>query len=310
MTTVSGSGSVKSAKPHIAAAAKEKVKGTGSVKSAKPHISGVSKEKEAGTATLRIPKPRIIGAGAQHIRRLTWDDAGGLYTQGVSNGVLYPKKSPGVAWNGLLSFTEKGDDSSSALYVDGRRYRTRIVPNAFAGTISAYTYPDEFEPYNGISSGATGQSRIPFGFSWQTNREIHIVYNVLAAPSKDQYQSLSADVNPVSFSWDVTTLPENIPGGRPSSHLTIMLDYAHPEAVSALEDIIYGDDANGASLPDVQTIFDLFDTYATLRIVDNGDGTWTATGPDDIISISGDEFTIDWASAVFIDDVSYHISSL
>lgn len=243
--------------------------------------------------------------------RISWDGDTRIYSQGVSNGILYPQNSPGVPWNGLISVTEKGDDSTSGLYLDGVRYRSRNVPSAFSGTIAAFTYPDEFEPYNGNLTGVTGQPRQSFGFCYRSNREIHLVYNALATPSNVAYSSISSDVNSVSFSWDFSTVPMNIPGGRPSAHLVVTVDYAQPDAISDLEGMIYGDDANDPFLPDPATIYALFESYAVLTIVDNGDGTWTATGPDTAITmLDSDTFQIDWTSAIFIDADTYKISSL
>src|SRR5258705_1753861 len=148
--------------------------------------------------------------------RVTWDNVR-PYSQGVSRGVLYPENSPGVAWNGLTSVTEKGDDSPSSLYIDGQKFRNRPVASSFSGTISAFTYPDEFEPCIGVSSGVTTQSRPSFGFCYRNNNEIHLVYNALAALSSNQFSTLIDQNDPTEFSWDVTTLPEKIPGGRPTS---------------------------------------------------------------------------------------------
>lgn len=216
--------------------------------------------------------------------RVTWDDVR-PYTQGIKQGVLYPENSPGVAWNGLTSVTEKGDDSSSSLYLDGQKIRTRVAPSSFAGTIKALTYPDEFEPMIGLVSGISSQARQSFGFSYRNNREIHLVYNALAAPSSDQYSSLSDQSSPVEFSWDFTTQPVEIPGGRKSSHLVVLIDYAQSGAISSLEALLYGDDTNDPSLPDPAAVLDIFESNAVLRITDNGDGTWTAVGPDDVITM-------------------------
>lgn len=243
--------------------------------------------------------------------RISWDDQDRFYSQGVNSGVLYPKNSPGVPWNGLVSVVEKGDDSTSSLFVDGQRVRNRNVPSTFAGTISAFTYPDEFDPYIGMSGGVTAQSRPTFGFSWRNNREIHLVYNALAAPSENQYASTSGEINPITFQWDFTTLPVKIPGGKPTAHLVVMVDYTHAGAIEALENVIYGDSANDPSLPEPAVLFELFDAFATLVIVDNGDGTWTATGPDEVITmLDSNTFQIDWPSAIFINSTSYNIHTL
>jgi hypothetical protein len=217
--------------------------------------------------------------------QIAWDQDS-FYSLGVHNGVFYPQNSPGVAWNGLVSVVENGDDAPTALYIDGQKVLDRSVPSAFAGTISAYTYPDEFEVYDGNVNGVTSQTRQSFGLSFMDNRELHLVYNALAAPSENSYASVGESPTLTTFSWDLTTLPIDIPAGRPSSHLVIMVDYAQAEALVALQNIIYGDDVNDPSLPDPATILEIFESYVTLRITDNGDGTWTATGPDDVVYLT------------------------
>jgi hypothetical protein len=216
--------------------------------------------------------------------RVTWDDVR-PYSQGVKQGVLYPENSPGVAWNGLTSVTEKGDDSPSSLYIDGQKVRNKATPSAFAGTIKAFTYPDDFEPMIGLVSGISSQPRPSFGFCYRNNNEIHLVYNALVSPSSDQYSSLSGQPSPVEFSWDFTTQPAEIPGGRNSSHLVVLIDYSQSGAISSLEALLYGDDDNDPSLPDPAAVIDIFESNAVLRITDNGDGTWTAVGPDDVVTM-------------------------
>jgi hypothetical protein len=243
--------------------------------------------------------------------RITWDDANPVYSRGVNQGVLYPQNSPGVPWNGLISVTENGDDTATPLYFDGIRYVNQIVASAFEGTLSAFTYPDEFEPYDGIVSGITGQERLSFGLSYRSSRELHILYGITANPSSDAYASAGGDISPVSFSWAISAIPVNIPAVRPTAHLIVALDQADPASISALEDIIYGDDANDPSLPNPATVLDIFESNTTLRITNNGDGTWTASGPDGVVSmLDADTFQISCASAIFIDSSSYRVYSL
>jgi hypothetical protein len=291
------------------------VTGTGAVKLKKQRLSGaVYDELDPTFGAIKLKKQVFTGqltAGSD--RRISWDPLERLFFQGVSNGVLYPKNTPGVAWSGLVSVTEKGDDASTPFYIDGQLVRNRVVPSTFNGTITAFTYPDEFEQYIGVKNGITSQNKQAFGFSYRSNQELHIVYNALVDPSSDDYNSVSADAAPILFSWDFSTVPNDTPDARPTAHIIVMLGAAAPDALAALEAILYGDDANDPSLPVPQVIFDLFDEYATLRIVDNGDGTWTATADDStgIISMTdGETFQITWPSAVLISDTEYLIRSL
>lgn len=242
--------------------------------------------------------------------RVTWADAH-LYSQGVSNGVLYPQNSPGVPWSGLISVSETGDSAPTARYFDGQKYMDDFPLGAYAGTISAFTYPDEFEPCIGLENGITAQPRESFGFTYRDTREIHLVYNATVSPSSDQYVSLADVISPVAFAWNFSTSPVEVPFGRPTSHLVVVTDFADSDALAALEDILYGDDSNNPSLPDPATVYELFESNAVLRITDNGDGTWTADGPDTAVIDNGDgTFSIDWPSANFIDSDTYQIYSL
>jgi len=245
--------------------------------------------------------------------RVTWDGSDRPYSLGVSKGMLYPDSdiSPGVPWNGLASVTEKGDASPTSLYLDGSRYKSQQASSVFSGVIGAFTYPDEFEPYNGFLDGATGQSRGSFGFCYRNNRELHLVYNAKAAPSSDRYLSMGDSTSTVTFSWVFTTLPVKFPGGKPGSHIVILTDKADPGALSALEDLLYGSADVDPYLPDPASVIEVFESHTVVRITDNGDGTWTATGPDSVITmLDSVTFDIDWPSAEFIDATTYRIYSL
>lgn len=246
--------------------------------------------------------------------RVAWDGiTEKTYSTGVSQAVLYPKNSPGVAWNGLVSVTEKGDDNTTSISLDGQLATAESLPGTFSGSLSAYMYPEEFEACLGNSGGYTAQPRQPFSLCYQDNRQLHVIYNALIRPGSDKYQTLSDNPSAVGFSWEFTTTPVAIPWGRPSSHLVIMTDYAAAGAMSALEDIIYGDDANDPSLPTPQAIYNIFDSYsAFLTITDNGDGTWTADdhGNGVISMLDGTHFQIQSPSAVYLSDTTFRIHSL
>jgi hypothetical protein len=93
--------------------------------------------------------------------------------------------------------------------------------------------------------------------------------------------------------------------------LIVVTDFADPDALAQLEDILYGNADNEPSLPDPQTVYELFESNTVLKITDNGDGTWTATGPDSVITmLDADTFQIDWPSAILVDGTTYQIYSL
>jgi len=258
--------------------------------------------------------------------RATWDVlTDRRYTTGINQGMLYPADGSGVPWNGLTSIVQGGDPEQESFYFDGTRYFSRSLNDTFSGTLSAFTYPDELEPFVGLSGVAGAQLRSAFSISYRTSAEWHIVYNMLLTPAQREYDTLTDQVNPLELSWDFTTHPVKIPGGRPTSHVVILLDSSSPDAISDLETIMYGtDDSPGydpsdptsgtpgidPALPAIADIVDIFESHATMRITDNGDGTWIATGPDDVIFLTGPKsFQINANSAIFVGDGVYRISS-
>lgn len=224
------------------------------------------------------------------------------YETGVDRGVYYPRSGPGLAWNGLISVDDQPSDQyTSEKYYDGQKYYNRKVVDSFAGQIKAYTYPIEFET--------------DFGFSFRSKikddgYKIHLVYNVLAVMSPPSYSSLSSSPDIDPFVWDFVTTPIRIPGRAATAHIIIDATKAYPEALSDLEDLIYGSDLADAKLPAISEVLDLFEDHSILKITDHGDGTWTAEGPDDVVYMLTDTmFEISWPSAVYIDSESYYVSS-
>lgn len=246
------------------------------------------------------------------------------YTTGITQGMLYISDGSGVPWSGLISVAQGGDPEQESFYFDGTRYFSRSLNDTFSGTLSAFTYPDELEPFIGVSGIAGAQRRPACSISYRTNNEWHIVYNMTLAPAQREYVTLSDQVNPLELAWDFTTQPVKIPGGRPSSHVVILLDDSYPDAISGLEAIMYGTDdspdydptiptgtpGTDPALPSIADILEIFESHTTLRITDNGDGTWTASGPDDVVVLTGpSSFQINADSAIFIGDGVYRISS-
>lgn len=255
--------------------------------------------------------------------RITWGSAGArLFELGVDRGVFYPDDSAGVPWNGLTAVNEAPSGGEvSETYYDGNKFATRRRIESFAATLEAFNYPLEFEPYDGQVRFNRSQRRRQFGLSYRTligndtdattfGYKIHLVYNAMAAPSPMDYASIDDSIEVTPFSWSISTAPVKM-GDVSSAHLIIDTRIAYKWAVDALELILYGDEENDPRLPTAQEVVDLFENASILKITDNGDGTWTATGPDSIIQmLNAHTFQISWPSAVYIDDHTYEISSL
>lgn len=199
--------------------------------------------------------------------KLTWDQTGErIYETGVSKGVLYPMSNgayqKGVAWNGLTNVNESPSGAEpTALYADNIKYLNLMSNEEFGATVEAYTYPDEFAACNGeqaLASGVTGvsvgqQKRSPFGLSYQTKigndtdpdagYKIHLVYGALAKPSEKSYGTVNDSPEAITFSWELSTTPIEVPGMKPTALITIDSTKVDAAKLAELEDMLYGRDA-------------------------------------------------------------------
>lgn len=207
---------------------------------------------------------------------LTWDDAGKhLYETGVDRGVLYPvdtttsKYGAGVAWNGLTGFTESPSGAeATALWADNGKYLNLYSVEEFGGTITAYTWPDEFEECDGsraVNETLKGvkvgqQTRKMFGFSYRTivgndiagsdfGYKIHLVYGCVASPSEKDYASVNDTPDPIEFSWELSTTPVAVSGLKKTSTLVIDSTKVTPQQLKAIEDTLYGTAEKEPTLP-------------------------------------------------------------
>lgn len=238
--------------------------------------------------------------------RLTWDVVSDKnYIFGVDQVVYYTDNGVAEAWSGVVSVETSLEASGDTRYFDGRLYTGRKVTDAFSARITALSNPASMD------MGILGQVRPkPFGLSYKTDTEkgaqIHLVYN--SRVRSTDYMHKTGYNEPMH--WDIETRPVDIPEHGPASHIYINTWEAHPEAVMLLEEILYGTEDLEARMPSPTEIFEIFVEYAILVVTDNGDGTWTATGPDSAIKmIDLVTFRITWPSAVYVDTDTYVIYS-
>lgn len=217
--------------------------------------------------------------------KIVWDETGKrLYETGVKQGVLYlPDESgaftKGVAWNGLTAVTESpAGAEATPLYADDVKYLNLVSAEEFNATIEAYTYPDEFAECDGSAAIATGvyigqQARKVFGMSYRTaigndietndyGYKLHLIYNALAAPSEKAYATINDSPEAITFSWEVSTTPVNVPGFKPTASVTIDSTKVAKEKLAALEKILYGDETTEARLPLPEELITIFGTEA------------------------------------------------
>lgn len=215
--------------------------------------------------------------------KLIWDKTDErIFETGVSKGVLYPFNTQtktydkGVVWNGLTGVTESPSGAEATpLYADNIKYLNLLSAEEFGATVEAYTYPDEFAECNGEANLVAGvvagqQKRKMFGMSYQTKvgdgddpekgYKIHLIYGAKAAPSEKAYATVNDSPEAITFSWELTTTPVDVPDLKPTASLVIDSTKVDKTKLTKLEDILYGTAEQEARLPLPAEVAQIFKT--------------------------------------------------
>lgn len=210
--------------------------------------------------------PKVAAQSNGDTKALSWDNSGerfyengvdhvALYVQDVSGN--YPK---GVAWNGITGITESPDGAEATdLYADNIKYATMRSAETFGGTITAYTYPDEFGVCDGTATpeGLEGvylgqQMRNAFGLAYRSQisndtatasddgYKLHLIYGATASPSEKAFETINDSPDAIEFSWEFTTTPVACTGYKAVSTITIDSLKCDKGKLKALEDILFG----------------------------------------------------------------------
>lgn len=260
---------------------------------------------------------------------LVWDQPGSrVFESGLDRGVLYLFDGGAIPWNGLTSVTEKFDQAMNPVYFDGMKVSDLVIYGDFSATIKAITYPDEFLKLEGFAPAREGMylgDQIPERFSMSyrnrvandldpdsTAYKIHIIYNITAIPQDQTYASISNDPNLVEFAWDISAVPEEVPGFRPTAHIVIDSRAFDESLLQQLEELLYGSASAAPSLPPLADLVTFLTTWYSIEFFDHGDGTWTAViQHEELLTVSGDgtEFQIDEVDGEYLDADTYRVSS-
>lgn len=218
--------------------------------------------------------------------KLTWDQVGErVYETGVDHGVLFIPNGAGAynagySWNGLTAVTESPSGAeASPQYADNIKYLNLISAEEFGATVEAFTYPDEFAQCDGTATPAPGvavgqQSRKSFGLSYRTRvgndvdgtdhgYKLHLIYGALAAPSERGYATINDSPEAITFSWEVSTTPVDVPGFKPSAQLTVDSTTVSAAGLLVLEEALYGTAGVDARLPLPAEVLAMFSGVVT-----------------------------------------------
>lgn len=206
--------------------------------------------------------------------RLTWNaSANKVFESGLDQGVLYMRSAGtyplGVAWEGLISVTEKPSGAEPTdLYANNAKYAQLVSAETFEGSIEAYTFPDEFLAAMGVLPDVTGlseallhqQPRVSFGLCYRTyvgsdalgqtaDYKIHVIYGCLAQPSEVARSTINDSPEATTFSWDFKSTPVAATSYQPVSKMTFDSRNLTATDLALIEDELYGDAGGDANLP-------------------------------------------------------------
>lgn len=200
--------------------------------------------------------------------RLIWNQMSQRrHEAGVDHGVLYPLSGPGVVWNGLIAVEESfAGGETSSYYFDGIKYLDLASPKNFQAAITAFSAPAAFASAIGDRSIIPGfiltrQPRVRFGLSYRTligdgGYKLHLVYNALASATQRGYASIADAISATTLSWQIDATPPRSNTYRPSAHFVLDSTKVSPDAMRAIEDVLYGTLTRTPRLPSVDELID------------------------------------------------------
>lgn len=257
---------------------------------------------------------------------LQWDAIGNrVYESGLDRGVLYLPDGRVIPWSGLTNVQKKFGQSAEPIYFDGAKIGDVVSSSGFSAAVSAITYPDELEEFYGNAELRSGvylgeQPSKTFALAYRTRvgndvdgdeagYKIHIIYNASAIPSDQAFSTVSDDPEVTEFEWDLTAASQNIPGYRPSAHITLDTTKMAPSLIAYIEGMLYGTDITDAELVPLQTLVSIIEDWYLILIQDNNDGTWSASTdyPGYIVAVDETTYDINNATITWLDEDTYEI---
>ena len=215
---------------------------------------------------------------------IVWDQVGSRkYEVGVDRGVLYEYTpdgfTNGVAWNGLVSVdTDSGDSDVTPLYSGDVLIDLVSSYDEVSGTITAYTYPDEFEPCVGSMEIISGiflqqQDKTRFGLCYRSgigndiNEEagyrLHLIYNCELSNNSRSRSTINDSLELEELEFEFKTIPAVSDEYDPYSEIVIDSTKFSSEFMEQLEAILYGTDEEPPRLPDLDELIELFEVIDT-----------------------------------------------
>ena len=233
--------------------------------------------------------------------RITWgENEVGRYSSGLDRGVLFPGDGSSIPWNGLVSVSERYEGSTpEVVYFDGRKVIHTPHTPEFAANLTAFTYPEEFdrfqgydEIYNGVIAGEQAIDDV-FHVSYRTminggpHYQLHVLFNLTATADDLERTTHAKEVDPLEFSWDLQSVPQGFSNSLFISHLIIDSRKIGPTLLKTIEDRLYGTSSMDGS---IGKVIDFLSKLIDIKynnewyFVKQDDGIWTLLGSDDSVN--------------------------
>ena len=258
---------------------------------------------------------------------LIWDHPKDkIYQSGISNTVLFANNVPGVAWNGVISITDdKTNNQIQESHIDGYNYLNTISGSMYRCNISCYDYPEILNNNRELILGGSFTIDVPnqnyslFGLAYKTNignqleqddygYKIHIIYNLILTPGNITNVTITNTKTPVIFNFKGLASPVILDGINHTAHFVFDSTKNNRFVMAYIENLIYGTENQDPYLPDINILIELLTDFDLIAVVDNNDGTWTATGPDEFFDIQGTYFEIYTSQAIMLNETTYRLS--
>lgn len=221
-------------------------------------------------------------------KTIVWDKTEDrTYQTGVDKCVLYLPNGGAVPWNGITSVEiNSGIGEPTGLYFDGVKYLDHQVFDDFSATLNAFTYPDEFDIFEGtryVGNGVyvDGQRQEMFGLSYRTQsidgHQIHLLYQMTAVPSDKTFGTQTEMVTPLTMSWSLSGTPIPVFGHRPTEHYIIETAELPEGMLGLIENILYGSSENSPMLPPIEHLVSMVDRWDPHIITPQASGIATLT---------------------------------
>lgn len=230
------------------------------------------------------------------------------YEYGISQVIIQIDDERSAHWPGVVSFSMENKSShyKTPIY-DGAAMGNIFFPAVYSGNLECYTYPPFLDEGDSFIGNLAYRTEVDGGY------KLHFLYNCsIFFETHSGYETM-VNVDPSTFKWGVLGMGGVLEDGRRFIQVSVDSRSADEEAMIVIQEILRGSDTSNPRVPGIEELEKILQMNATLIITDNGDGTYKAEGPDNVVYKTSDtEFEISWPSVVVFHgpEGKFQVSSL